>query len=263
MEMTDLKTAAQQALEALDEADTFHRNLPDQRARRLTAITNLRAALAQQAEPQDAELSAALGWPGGISEPVLDRKTLLRQVADLRAAMAQQDERFCDTHCTWADHAAGCVRAEPVQEPVQEPVAYIHRQGNYWDTSERHLTDDEKARGWTEEPLYTAPPQRAEPLINQCGETCERAKLCAVCASKLAEPVEPVAWECKAGGLKALTQRQYDAQPPNIKRHYTRTAPPQRLPLTEEEIEHIGMTHQSLRQVVRAAERAVWEKNHE
>jgi hypothetical protein len=32
--------------------------------------------------------------------------------------------------------------------------------------------------------------------------------------------------------------------------------------LTEEEIERIGMTHQSLRQVVRAAEKASWEKNH-
>ena len=40
----------------------------------------LRAALEQE---QDPELSAALGWPGGISDPVLDRKTLLQQVARL------------------------------------------------------------------------------------------------------------------------------------------------------------------------------------
>ena len=41
------------------------------------------------------------------------------------------------------------------------------------------------------------------------------------------------------------------------------TTPPQRklVPLTEAEIEHIGITHQSLRQVARAVERAVWEKN--
>lgn len=50
-------------------------------------------------------------------------------------------------------------QAEPVQEPV-EPVAYIHRQGRHWEVSERPLADDEKARGWTEEPLYAAPPQR-------------------------------------------------------------------------------------------------------
>lgn len=32
---------------------------------------------------QDPELSAALGWPGGISDPVLDRVQLLRMVAAL------------------------------------------------------------------------------------------------------------------------------------------------------------------------------------
>jgi len=38
----------------------------------------------------------------------------------------------------------------------------------------------------------------------------------------LAQPQgEPVAWECKAGGLKKLTQTQYDAQPDKIKTHYT------------------------------------------
>ena len=45
------RTVLEQALEALYEADTFHHNLPDQRVRRLAAITALRSALAQQAEP--------------------------------------------------------------------------------------------------------------------------------------------------------------------------------------------------------------------
>ena len=31
-------------------------------------------------------LAAALGWPGGISEPILDLPTLLRMVAELRIA---------------------------------------------------------------------------------------------------------------------------------------------------------------------------------
>ena len=44
---------------------------------------------------------------------------------------------------------------EPAQ---QEPVAYIHRQDNHYEVSERFLSDDEKSRGWTEEPLYTSPP---------------------------------------------------------------------------------------------------------
>ena len=50
--------------------------------------------------------------------------------------------------------------------PPPEPVAYIHRQGNHWEVSERVLLDDEKKRGWTEEPLYadTPPP---EPTTSQ------------------------------------------------------------------------------------------------
>ena len=44
-----------------------------------------------------------------------------------------------------------------------EPKAYIHRQGNHWEVSVRMLLDDEKARGWTEEPLYTSPPAQRTP----------------------------------------------------------------------------------------------------
>lgn len=45
--------------------------------------------------------------------------------ANLRAALAEPEgggnlppplpaEHYCDTHCTWADHAAGCVRAHGI-----------------------------------------------------------------------------------------------------------------------------------------------------
>jgi hypothetical protein len=44
--------------------------------------------------------------------------------------------------------------------PEPEPVAWMHRQGNYTEPHFRQLDDDEIKRGWTEEPLYTAPPQR-------------------------------------------------------------------------------------------------------
>ena len=77
------------------------------------------------------------------------------------------------------------------------------------------------------------------------------------------EPVqEPVAWECKAGGLKALTQRQYDAQTAATKRHYTRIAPPQRPRLTDEEIDsiHIHLSNtvgSSYKTLARAVERKV------
>jgi hypothetical protein len=38
--------------------------------------------------------------------------------------------------------------------PSSEPVAYLRRQGNYTEASEFSLSEEEKARGWTEEPLY-------------------------------------------------------------------------------------------------------------
>lgn len=60
-------------------------------------------------------------------------------------------------------------RKQQSEERV-EPVAYIHRQGNHWEVSERFLCDDEKARGWTEEPLYTSP----QPLPEEY-TTLERA----------------------------------------------------------------------------------------
>ena len=66
----------------------------------------------------------------------------------------------------WRDRAALATQPPAVQG---EPVAYIHRQGRHWEVSERFLTDDEKARGWTEEPLYTAstPSREVEPLTDE------------------------------------------------------------------------------------------------
>jgi hypothetical protein len=44
--------------------------------------------------------------------------------------------------------------------PEPEPVAWMHKQGNYTEPHLRQLDNDEIERGWTEKPLYTAPPQR-------------------------------------------------------------------------------------------------------
>lgn len=41
---------------------------------------------------QDPELSAALGWPGGTSDPVLDRKVLLQMVAALRVEIERAEK---------------------------------------------------------------------------------------------------------------------------------------------------------------------------
>ena len=60
----------------------------------------------EEVNTQDPELSAALGWPGGISNPVLDRKTLLQMVAALMQDKLWEDHRV---RHLW-DHAQ---QAEP------------------------------------------------------------------------------------------------------------------------------------------------------
>ena len=42
----------------------------------------------------DTELSAALGWPGGISDPILDRAALLRLVASATVELASMRQCF-------------------------------------------------------------------------------------------------------------------------------------------------------------------------
>lgn len=85
-----------------------------------------------------------------------------------------------------------------------------------------------------------------------CGEGKARisvTRICDTCGSEYAGreemdaakriearlQAESAAWECKAGGLKRLTQHQYEAQSDAIKRHYTRIQPALQ-PLTEEKI---------------------------
>ena len=95
--------SAQHLLEAIDAALPYapHRAEFDIVA---DAADDLRAALKREEEAlawleerkrhwrrerermQDPELSAALGYPGGISDPVLNRVELLRMVAEMRLA---------------------------------------------------------------------------------------------------------------------------------------------------------------------------------
>jgi hypothetical protein len=151
--MNDLRTAAQQALEALEWASDLNQVAAEHKPMH-TAITALRAALAQQAEPVQ-----ELPWLRAIDEAMIIHHVGVADPADdYETAKRKLNNLLCHAQDIGAHFAK---QAEPV-----EPVAYIHRQGNYWDTSERHLTDDEKARGWTEEPLYTAPPQR-KPLTEE------------------------------------------------------------------------------------------------
>ena len=134
--MNDLRTAAQQALKVLEAGTDVDPIFAGE-----TEVA-LRAALAQQVEPaqkQDAELSAALGWPGGISNPVLDRKVLLQKVAALRLASQQalealramnpypaskEDQR---ASALAALLAALAQQAEPVLVQGELPPRYVAR----------------------------------------------------------------------------------------------------------------------------------------
>lgn len=95
--------AAQRLLEALAAAMP-HAPLCAEFDRVTDAADDLRAALKREEEAlawleerkrhwrrerermQDPELSAALGYPGGLSDPVLNRVELLRMVAEMRLA---------------------------------------------------------------------------------------------------------------------------------------------------------------------------------
>ena len=110
------------------------------------------------------------------------------------------------------------------------------------------------------ESLRAALAQQAEPLNLRVPAVQKRlATQWGYVPAAQAEPVEPVAWvrlEAWKSG-KDWPDDCFTALPAEgLTPVYT--APPQRklVPLTEEEIMHIGMTHQSLRQVVRAVERA-------
>ena len=65
----------------------------------------------------------------------------------------------------------------PVALPeLPEPAAWLHRQGNFTELSSRQLDEDERSRGWTEEPLFT----RAQLLAERAAE---RARCAAICVS--------------------------------------------------------------------------------
>lgn len=84
----------------------------------------------------------------------------------------------------------------PVALPeLPEPAAWLHRQGNFTELSSRQLDEDERSRGWTEEPLFT----RAQLLAERAAE---RAR-CAAIAEKHRDYVAGVS----VGGLIAAAIR--------------------------------------------------------
>ena len=100
--------------------------------------------------------------------------------------------------------------------------------------------------------------QQALEALEHATPTTDWSYMITALRAALAQQAEPVAWlqpKTVDGhlrpdlGYETCSRDDYVAFP-------AYTAPPQRKPLTEEEIERIGMKHVTLREVIRAVERA-------
>lgn len=163
--MTDLRTAAQQALEALERARPLKADyttlgyFEEAKRKHYAAMAALRAALAQQVEPDAygyaSRLAVAL-WEKHYKDTAPQWKPL----PDLLGVLTQIDNM-----------TAGLIRQpEPAQqlEPVQEPVAWMYPD-DYAGILKHQSRAEVFQKAWCNPavcvPLYTAPPQR-KPLPN-------------------------------------------------------------------------------------------------
>ena len=166
-------------------------------------------------------------------------------------------------------------------EPVQEPAFHGFMSDDGTQVDVCFSPSAPRRDGTYATAYYTAPPhrvaQQAEPVARECSDpmcAC-RGGPCAECEegerekeiedlrsslyfyqrrcealqswqSKMRDPERTIVCDILANGKtldSAVAGDRY-------------TAPPQRKPLTEEEIERIGMKHVTLREVIRAVERA-------
>jgi hypothetical protein len=97
--MTDLREAAQQALEALD----WYAECAMVSDKAADAASALRAAL-EQPEQEPCDIAK-----DGVCEA-------------LECCKQTAQEQFCDGHCTWRDHHPACVRAERQQRTLTDEV---------------------------------------------------------------------------------------------------------------------------------------------
>lgn len=137
----------------------------------IRATDNLRAALAQQAEPVACneqitveELAAALGWPGGISTPLQGKVELLRIVAHARVAQQAipvlngMERAFSSEAMGRRDERQGLPASQQQAEPVQAVSGVVIREGLPTLLRDRDIQT-------TDTRLYTTPQQR-KPLTD-------------------------------------------------------------------------------------------------
>lgn len=216
---------------------------------------------------QDHELSAALGWPGGISDPVLDRTLLLQMVVALRLASQQALEALkaldvlfspCvkdSTQADWIDKARAAIAANKKwAQGTNGCVAFKH--GAEWFRLQML-------------PIHKCP-QQDEPVEPvDVGLLEYQGNSVAFIHQKMTAYRTGIdaAWDAfRANGLHP------DGKTPLADMIAKHTAPPQRtmVPLTEEEIfkiendipDDVISDRAWTICLTRAVEKASWEKNH-
>jgi hypothetical protein len=293
--MTDLRQAAQQALEAL-EFDGFTPEDTTHRYYTTKAITAMREALEQQPE-QEPVARVDEADDGFFAEILPDRTVKVGQLLYAAPPLVQEPVacRFChDEKGCWTWQCYNCGEIDDVQQPAappkQEPVAWGWRYDSCGHAVVNRLVATETseptlflknvfARGPF--PLYAAPQLEQEPVgkvveINNDGFRCEFNRRLAV-GTKLytapplpAQPVQEPWGACVSGRVfvgalpehvRKLTED--DGLP--IQLLYT--APPQRpwVGLTDEEIaqgnKESWVTEQAWQSAVWWAEAKLKEKN--
>jgi hypothetical protein len=147
-----------------------------------------------------------------------------------------------DVDPIFAGETEDALRAALV-EPVQEPYCYVYEYDGVFGLHREFYPREYNGRKPDRTvPLFTAPPQR-KPPTNQCGETCERAKLCAVCARGLEKPEgggnlpPPLQVPTEVAAENKYGMKEWEV---HALRAGWMPTPPHRKPLTEEEIEQIN-----------------------
>ena len=268
--MTALRTAAQQALEAWQTATYGH---PSHHKATLLAMTALRAALAQQAEPEAYGYASRLAvaiWEKHYKDiapqwkPLDDLMGVLTQIDNMTSGLtllAQQAKpvepvaRECsDPMC--ACRGGPCAECEEGErekeiEDLRSSLYFYQRRCEALQSWQSKMRDPERtivcdilANGKTLDPAfagdrYTEPPKRAEPL--NLSDRAVQRRLAAqwgyvpAAQAEPVEPVEPVAWiESPHGAIRSNPNHKFTF--PSQLLHWQiplYTAPPQRKPLTD------------------------------
>lgn len=150
--MTTLRQAAEQALEALDEADLLMEHRQNIELRR-SALVALRAAL----EQPDIEIPASVpeGWKLVPVEPTDD---MLYDIQEYSHILPPRGRRI------WAHMLAAAPQPPALEQPQveQEPVAWanINKQGDITHTSNKKMA-------WAKTPIYTHPQPAQQPLTEE------------------------------------------------------------------------------------------------